>query len=392
MILLYFAGFAISLLFLLIGLIKPSLVLRRGTKRTRGRSSLLYGVLTIAFLVGMIVTTPDPGEPTLADNTEPAQTPQTAKQEQSIINSDKSGNQPSDTPKESVQQPKSTPDGKIVRFQMEEGYKSRPTFYEGEVNEKGQPHGKGKIFYEWLERDNTKTEIIIYEGEFQNGTYHGKGTLYNGDKIEFSGVFQNGEKTYYPYENEFYYDKGAIEFYGDPSKTKTGNTMKVYYTSGNLYYEGGWKNRQIAGDGTIYYINGKPKESGNFKNGELEGKGKKYYESGIIEQEGEFEAGVLNGKGKLYHPNGKLKVEGTFKDGKLVGKAKVFDKNGNLVLEGKFDDGRLEGDGIEYYENGKVKYRGSFKEGQYHGKGKLYNDSGEVIQEGKWNKGIFVGE
>lgn len=387
MILIYFAGFAISILLMLIGLFKPSLVFRWGTKRTRGRSSLMYGALTIAFLVGMIVTTPDSAETTLAEKSEPEQATTTSVQKQPNIKQEKSNEQPNEPPKENVQQPTSTPKGKTVRFQLEESHYSQPTFYEGEVNENGKPNGKGKITYTLLDKTYT-----LYDGEFKNGVYDGKGTLYKDDVIEFSGVFQNGEKVFYPYQDEFYYDKGAIKFYGDKSKTKTGKTMKVYYTSGNLYYEGGWKNGKITGEGTIFYLSGKPKESGEFANGELAGKGKKYYESGTLQQEGEYEEGVLNGKGNLYHPTGKLEVEGSFKGSRLVGRAKVFDENGNLVLEGKFDDGRLKGNGIEYYENGKVKYRGDFKDSKYHGKGKLYNDSGEVIQEGKWDYGEFVAD
>jgi hypothetical protein len=67
MILLFFAGFAVSILLLLIGLIKPSLVLRWGARRTRKRSTLIYGLATIAFLIGMVAVTPDSADRPLSE-------------------------------------------------------------------------------------------------------------------------------------------------------------------------------------------------------------------------------------------------------------------------------------------------------------------------------------
>ena len=35
---------------------------------------------------------------------------------------------------------------------------------------------------------------LIYEGEFKNGRYHGKGILYNSDgSVKYEGKFKNGD-------------------------------------------------------------------------------------------------------------------------------------------------------------------------------------------------------
>ena len=47
------------------------------------------------------------------------------------------------------------------------------------------PNGKGKIFNE--------NDTIIYEGDFINGTYEGKGHLSLGNEIYYYGYFKNGE-------------------------------------------------------------------------------------------------------------------------------------------------------------------------------------------------------
>ncbi|MEF3309597.1 toxin-antitoxin system YwqK family antitoxin [Paenibacillus sp. GYB004] len=419
MILLYFPGFVLSVLLLLVGLVKPSLVLRWGSKRTRGRSSLLYGIAAITFATAMVVVTPD------SPSSGQSSATKLAPDEPTKPINEKQPSPPADLPANG----KESANPKTVRIELAERHRSQPTFYEGEVNQQGQPHGNGTITYTTTDMNKetraiTEKTHVLYKGQFTNGIYDGIGTLYRDTSgaVEFSGVFRNGEKTLYPFENEFYYDKGKISFYGDPAKTKAGKTMKVFYLGGNLYYSGAWENKQPNGKGTLYYnIFPEQKQAeGTFKNGSLNGKGKMFHENGQVWREGSFSAGQLDGSGKTYHSNGNLESEGTFKEGKLhgkgktyhengnldgdasyeegkpIGKAKIYHKNGKLAFEGTFDQGMFKphgiyGNGILYHENGKIMYKGEFKASKYHGKGTLYNDSGDVIQEGQWNEGQFVG-
>ena len=57
-------------------------------------------------------------------------------------------------------------------------------YYIGEVKN-GLPNGKGKKF--------NKTDKIIYEGDFINGKYEGKGHLSLGKEEYYYGYFKNGE-------------------------------------------------------------------------------------------------------------------------------------------------------------------------------------------------------
>lgn len=399
MILLFFVGMMLSVLMLLIGLIKPSVVLHWGRKRTRKQAALLYGITAILFLIGVIAVTLEAPSPTAAYITS-SPSPNSNPATPSAV--------PIPLPKAGGEQKKD-----VVRFEMT-AY-SPPAYYEGEVNEQREPHGDGKIMwpltvYDEKTQSQVNRTFPIYEGEFQNGSYHGKGTLYNKEHaIEFSGQFDHGNPVPYPYDNEFYYEDGSIRFHGDPAKQKAASSMRVFHPGGKLYYEGGWKNAAMNGAGTVYYWNGVKHEEGIYKNGLINGDGKRYSDNGNLQEEGEFKEGKLEGKGKLYHDNGKLKMEGAFKAGRLEGKAKLYDdngvlradgtftydnqsnqirltgaaktyyENGQLQFTGKFKNGELNGEGTEYYDNGKPKYRGQFHDGKYDGKGVLYNDAGQEL-------------
>ena len=61
--------------------------------------------------------------------------------------------------------------------------------YIGQVNEKGEYHGKGKEYC------GNRDFLYRYEGDFVNGKYHGKGKLYleDGITLAYEGEFKDGE-------------------------------------------------------------------------------------------------------------------------------------------------------------------------------------------------------
>ncbi len=111
----------------------------------------------------------------------------------------------------------------------------------------------------------------LYEGEFLNDEFHGKGIYYYSDGlIAFEGDFINGKINGFGID----YDKF--------SWNKTGK-----------YYEGQFLNGQWHGRGILYFSeSGKINYEGNFSNNQFNGYGVLYKESGDIEYQGEFLDGV----------------------------------------------------------------------------------------------------
>merc|ERR1719354_1114587 len=56
--------------------------------------------------------------------------------------------------------------------------------YEGQKNEKGQPHGRGSLYYGWEKLDG-------FHGRFNNGIKEGKGSFIFADGSTLSGNFMN---------------------------------------------------------------------------------------------------------------------------------------------------------------------------------------------------------
>ncbi len=112
--------------------------------------------------------------------------------------------------------------------------------FEGEVKEK-QPV-KGKL---WLEM-NPEELTLMYDGEFQNGEYHGQG--------------------------------------------------KHFYLSDEVRYDGRWVNGQVDGFAIEYYKSGIEKYRGQFHDGVYHGEGVLKDEFDRIAYQGEFVNGIQKGQ------------------------------------------------------------------------------------------------
>jgi hypothetical protein len=170
--------------------------------------------------------------------------------------------------------------------------------YEGQVNEKGEKHGFGKLysgnkilagnwrrgqFTGWGREVDENGEI--YEGKFVNGKLYGKGIHYDG-KDYYLGDFRNKKMSGF---GELFTDE--FHYYGhlwDKVPDQKGNIH--IYKKGS--YEGQIKNGDISGSGVYKWNNGN------------------YYV-------GEVHNGKMNGFGQLKHRNGKVD-RGYFRDGNFV--------------------------------------------------------------------------
>ena len=170
--------------------------------------------------------------------------------------------------------------------------------YEGQVNEKNERHGLGKLttpektlmgqwrnnqFTGWGREINRNGEI--YEGKFVNGNLSGKGMYTNG-KVYYVGEFRNKKMVGYGeiFTEEYHY-------YGQLWNNIPNGKGKIHiYKEGT--YEGDFENGDIDGNGVFKWNNGN------------------YYF-------GEMKKGKMNGKGKLVHRNGFVE-NGYFRDGNFI--------------------------------------------------------------------------
>lgn len=202
----------------------------------------------------------------------------------------------------------------------------------------------------------------VYEGEYKDGLFHGKGTLVWRNGSVYKGDFKNGL------------------FHGN---------ARLIYANGNVY-EGGFADGMEEGAGHYVMVNGN-EYTGDFSGGVFQGKGRYKEKDGNI-YEGDFKKGALSGLGKIIYTdvgeytgevnnwkmhgkgvyqvnNNGTKYKGDFVNDELSGYAEVIFKSGDQYT-GQVDGWRGNGRGEMKKKNGEV-YKGEFKSGLYHGSGKI---------------------
>ena len=175
---------------------------------------------------------------------------------------------------------------------------SKQAIYEGEVNQKNERHGFGKI----TEPDSTKVGMWrnnklsgwardikkngqIFEGKFSNNIINGKG-VYRYKDVLYTGNFENGIRQ----------GKGVL-------LTK------------NFQYQGMFNQGKIDGYGKIVFIEPSSEEAeyeGFFKENKIEGEGIMKWRNGNMYQ-GEMKNGKMNGRGRFI-PKGGVPSDGVFQD------------------------------------------------------------------------------
>lgn len=173
--------------------------------------------------------------------------------------------------------------------------------YNGQVNQDGQPHGRGVMDY------NLNGYYATYEGMWENGERSGKGHY---DKFSKGG----GARHSYDYDGEWLHDlqhgKG-VETISDECGVHLSTVREVY--------KGGFKEGKRHGHGVIVkdnftgsFSDGKNRFEGEFQEGKTIGHGKWKYANGDT-FEGEFaDYGNKHGHGVYTYKNG-LRFEGEWK-------------------------------------------------------------------------------
>lgn len=237
--------------------------------------------------------------------------------------------------------------------------------YEGQVTG-GELGKKGKLYNAF--------DQLIYEGEFQNGNFHGKGVEY-GIGTKYEGEFRDGKKhgrgTLYikNEERECMYNRGEIvDGYGETvdkqmnryegmfKDGKYSNYGRLWNRENKLLYEGNWKNGSKYGAGNWYDLEKGMKYRGTFK------KDKKYGKFIIINLSDSRQKEIEFQEDEIYTGHGRKEIE------PINGAKEIY--------EGALVEGLYEGFG-KLTQNGRC-YEGYFKKGQKHGKGKTVD---QVLSE-----------
>ena len=276
--------------------------------------------------------------------------------------------------------------------------------YKGYLNRYGKPHGYGVLNY----RDE-----IIYEGNFVNNMFEGKGTIkWVKDNQEYNGTWKknvrHGTGTMYysdgtvyvgEWKNDNIYGKGIMK-YEDETQYEgiwedkfTGKGI-IYYADENVY-EGEWgeKLRQPNGEGKMTYTSMNASYEGGWKNGLKHGYGILYF-GDEKSYEGEWLDDKKNGKGSIIYDNGDV-YDGEWKKDNIYGKGTFTSDKGNIVYKGIWKN-EQDGQGtIEYITNfmGQQQmdiYEGTWKKLIKDGKGKM-TYANKHIYIGAWKEDVRHG-
>jgi len=243
----------------------------------------------------------------------------------------------------------------------------------------------------------------VYDGEWKDGTFHGKGrmvyangSIYDGDWIK--GKCHGTGKMTYANGNIYVGDwtegkrhgKGRYDWNSGTAiaPTWSGDSITGKESTKSRkgdYYQGEWKNDKPEGHGEFYYESSGNLFSGLVSNWKLV-KGR--YAFGANVYDGEFADNAFSGHGKFASGTTGLIYEGEWMSNLRYGHGVLRDKCGNVLYAGQWEDDVMLGEDISIeidYPDGR-KYTGGWRGDAPHGYGKMVYANGDVY-EGEWVNG-----
>lgn len=286
--------------------------------------------------------------------------------------------------------------------------------YKGEF-EQGRRNGKGRLY---------AADKLIYDGEWQNDTMYGIGTIYNNDgKKIYSGHFSGNQRNGY---GVLFNEAGNKIYEGNwKNGEKNGYGKSFALSDGKLEYGGNWEHDRKNGEGTAYsvqegkwYTTDDEKvttvikkemlymEQGRFLDGEQISIETVNAYAGSLDQDGSpngrgqyyvsddqtmtTEAGAINGYDLLY--------DGEVVNGRKQGRGELYENN-LLVYDGQFINDLRDGYGLGLQQS-ILEYKGYWKQGKKHGQGTIYEfqqniskftgTSSALIQEVEYRSGVKI--
>ena len=228
--------------------------------------------------------------------------------------------------------------------------------YEGEVNEKGEPHGRGSMHYAksgWEES---------YEGEWRNGKRNGHGK-YICPQFSLEGNWRDGQihgfgiKRYY---------SGGEKFSGE-FRDGTEYKGSMMFVDGEIY-DGEWRNGRPCGRGVIVYEDLARYEGDVDSPGEDEGwrHRQEYWPHG--EGEMRYPNGAIH-TGKWHYGFPTALYEGDLLDGLPHGHGSLTTPDGDRY-EGQWEGGLPHGRGKRQWTDGSS-FEGEWERRSPHGHGRM---------------------
>ena len=172
--------------------------------------------------------------------------------------------------------------------------------YIGQWNQRGVPHGKGRMIF---------PDGCVYEGEWEEGRQTGNGHKYWPDGNFYEGAFVNGLMEG---NGKLEFEDGNL-YEGEFSKDMLNGFGKFLWADKGMVYEGNWFENQKHGRGTCKWSDGRTYE-GEYAFDKKEGYGVFSWPNGK-KYEGEWKAGKQHGEGTLI--KGGRSKRATWENGKV---------------------------------------------------------------------------
>ena len=209
----------------------------------------------------------------------------------------------------------------------------REVLYQGQVVQ-GKRLGEGVAF-------SPSDQTVVYEGEFLDDCYSGKGKQYRLNQLVYEGSFLEG---LYSGEGTLYASPQIVRYQGQFAKGVYQGAGVLYHPDGKqILYEGSFAGGLYEGDGALYRADGSLLYTGGFRKGIYSGAGAEYSAQGEIIYAGEFKNGLRDGMGSLYHEDGiRLTFAGQFVKGVPARTGSLFNRQGQLLFSGAIYDGQAD--------------------------------------------------
>lgn len=304
---------------------------------------------------------------------------------------------------------RSNPDGLL------NWYKNGKLYYSGEWAN-GKFNGKGTLYKEdgsvkqgtWEDGKllqthiQQQTSVGFYDGYVLNNRPDGRGCMQYNDSSCYKGEWSNGKWDGY---GEYFtqtdsiigewkdgklngsgvYKNNNFLYQGDWQDNKPDGFGYVE-TSDSTYYSGEWSEGKRTGYGDMYFSNS-DSYFGDWTDNEFDGLGTYTFgQSGDIYY-GEWKGGLQHGLGT--YTSKEYEYVGNWEEGWINGKGRITYANQDYY-EGNFVENELYGQGYYQFHNGNS-YEGEFVDGKFNGLG-IFRFADGSVYEGEFEDGKIKGD